>query len=88
MAAEPYLEKCILFPGGAAELVTHLNIPLQERIGKLHSEQYFLLLTGRPDPLSLPVFQPEPEGAPDRVEGDPTEADEFPGRGRFYLSVR
>jgi hypothetical protein len=91
MAVEPYLEKRILFPsgpGGVAELVTHLNIPLQERIGKLHSEQYFLLLAGRPDPLSVLVFQPKPEGAPDCVEGDPVEADEFPGGGRFYLSAR
>lgn len=53
MAVGPYLEKCVLFPGGpagVAELVAHLNVPLPARIGKLHSEQYFLRFVN--DPLS------------------------------------
>jgi hypothetical protein len=53
MAVEPYLEECILFPDGPgafAELVTHMNVPLPERIGKLQDEQYFLRFVN--DPLS------------------------------------
>ncbi len=51
MAVEPYLEKCALFPSGpaaVAELITHLNEPLLERIGKLNSEQYYLRFMNNP----------------------------------------
>jgi hypothetical protein len=53
MAVEPYLEKCALFPSGpagVAELITHLNEPLIDRIGRLNSEQYYLRFMN--DPLS------------------------------------
>lgn len=53
MAVEPYLEKCVLFPGGpggVAELVAHFNLPLQERIGRLQGGQFFLRFVN--DPLS------------------------------------
>jgi hypothetical protein len=53
MAVEPYLEKCALFPSGpagVAELITHLNEPLVDRIGRLNSEQYYLRFMN--DPLS------------------------------------
>lgn len=45
MAVEPYLEACSIFPSGphgAAELFSHLNEPLIDKIGNLESEQYFL----------------------------------------------
>jgi hypothetical protein len=51
MAVEPYLEKCVLFPSGpagVAELITHLNEPLLDRIGKLNSEQYYLRFMNNP----------------------------------------
>src|SRR5687767_10164241 len=51
MAVEPYLEKCALFPSGpaaVAELITHLNEPLLDRIGKLNSEQYYLRFMNNP----------------------------------------
>jgi len=53
MAVEPYLEKCVLFPSGPlgiAEIVSHLNGSVLERIGRLRSEQYYLRFVN--DPLS------------------------------------
>ncbi len=51
MAVEPYLEKCSLFPSGAhgvAELFSHLNEPLVDKIGRLTSEQYYLRFVNKP----------------------------------------
>lgn len=51
MAVEPYLEKCSLFPSGAhgvAELFSHLNEPLVDKIGMLKSEQYYLRFVNKP----------------------------------------
>lgn len=51
MEVEPYLEKCMLFPGGpvgAAELFGHLNEPLIGKIGALKSHEYFLRFVNKP----------------------------------------
>ncbi len=53
MAVEPYLEKCHIFPSGpqgVIGLLSHLNEPLPEQIGKLQGEQYFLRFVN--DPLA------------------------------------
>jgi hypothetical protein len=53
MAVEPYLEKCHILPSGpqgVVGLLSHLNEPLVERIGKLEGEQYFLRFVN--DPLA------------------------------------
>ncbi|MEW6029020.1 MAG: hypothetical protein ACOYZ8_17905 [Chloroflexota bacterium] len=53
MDATRYLERCVLFPSGpqgVLELVTHLDKPLTERIGKLKSGQFFLRYVN--DPLA------------------------------------
>lgn len=51
MAVEPYLEKCMLFPSGpigTAELFGHLNEPLEGKIGRLESHEYFLRFVNKP----------------------------------------
>jgi len=51
MAVEPYLEKCHIFPSGpqgVVGLLSHLNEPLPQRIGKLEGEQYFLRFVNDP----------------------------------------
>lgn len=51
MAVEPYLEKCAIFPSGpqgVVGLLTHLNDPLIERIGKLQSGEYYLRFVNDP----------------------------------------
>lgn len=51
MAVEPYLEMCSLFPDGprgAAELFSHLNEPLIDKIGRLKSHEYFLRFVNKP----------------------------------------
>lgn len=51
MAVEPYLEKCTLFPSGpqgVVELLSHSNEPLDTRLGKLESGEYFLRFVNDP----------------------------------------
>jgi hypothetical protein len=51
MAVEPYLEKCSIFPSGPqgiASLFVHMDEPLAERIGKLHSGEYYLRFVNDP----------------------------------------
>ncbi len=53
MDVRHYLERCVLFPSGpqgVLELVSHLNQPLIDRIGKLKSDQFFLRYVN--DPLA------------------------------------
>lgn len=53
MAVEPYLERCMIFPSGphgAGELFGHLNEPLEGKIGRLQSHEFFLRFVN--DPLS------------------------------------
>lgn len=51
MAVEPYLERCMIFPSGphgAGELFGHLNEPLEGKIGRLQSHEYFLRFVNKP----------------------------------------
>ncbi|MCA1900150.1 MAG: hypothetical protein LDL50_05515, partial [Chloroflexi bacterium] len=51
MAVEPYLERCALFasgPHGIAEFFSHHQEPLEKRIGKLKSEQFYLRFVNKP----------------------------------------
>jgi hypothetical protein len=51
MAVEPYLERCTVHasgPQGVAELLWHLNEPVTEKIGKLHSGEYYLRFINDP----------------------------------------
>jgi hypothetical protein len=51
MAVEPYLERCMIFPSGplgAAELFSHLNEPLVDKIGRLNGHEFFLRFINKP----------------------------------------
>lgn len=51
MAVEPYLERCMIFPSGplgTAELFAHFNEPLNEKVGRLESHEYFLRFVNKP----------------------------------------
>jgi hypothetical protein len=51
MAVEPYLEKCTIHPSGpqgVVGLLTHQNGPLETRIGKLESGEYYLRFVNEP----------------------------------------
>ena len=51
MAVEPYLEKCTIHPSGpqgVVGLLTHPHGPLETRIGKLESGEYYLRFVNEP----------------------------------------
>lgn len=51
MAVEPFLRRCMIFPSGphgVAELFSHLNEPLKDKMGRLKSHEYFLRFVNNP----------------------------------------
>ena len=51
MAVEPYLEKCTIFPSGpqgVVEMLAHIHEPMDSRIGKLQSGEFYLRFVNDP----------------------------------------